>query len=150
MPGRIYTLVADAVSETTAQSLIRATSPSDAVCEILKVMVTQETLTASEMLAIQIHRASTAGTGAAITARQNQEGDSAFGGTAIGTITADPTAGFILHRAGWNVLAPFEWHPTPEEEKYVSPSQIIVVHLDVAPSVAALFTTEITLGEIGG
>ncbi len=150
MPGRIYTVVADAVSETTAQSLIRLTAPTDAVLEILKVTVTQETLVASEQLAIQIHRGGSAGTGAAVTARQNEEGDPAFGGTAIGTITADPTIGNVLHRAAWNVLAPFEWHPTPEERKFVSPSGVIVVHLDIAPSGATLFTTEIAFAEIGG
>ena len=149
MPGRGYTVTADAVSETTAQSLIRLTAPATAILIIDKVTVSQQTVIVSEMLAIQMHIASTAGTGAAITARPVEAGSTAFGGTALGTITADPTEGNIYHREPWNILAPFVWHPTPEERIVVEPSAIFVVHLDIAPAAATLFTTVIAFREIG-
>ena len=151
MAGRSYTLVADAVAETTAQDLMRITAPADATVIIDKVTVTQETQTSSEALAVQLQRSSTAGTGSAITAEQLEEGDAAFGGTAIGTITADTTIdGAPIVREAWNVLAPFVWHPTPEERIAVSPSGIFVVRLDVAPGASMTITTTVAFRELGG
>lgn len=148
--GRMYTVVADAVSETTAQDLIRISAPADASVIVHKVVVSQESLTDSEALAVQLQRSSTDGTGSSLTPEQTASGDPAFGGTAIGTITADTTLSDLMYREAWNVLAPFVWHPTPEERVTVSPSARFVVRLDVAPSGATLLTTTVYLEEVGG
>lgn len=148
--GRAYTVTADAVSETTAQDLVRVTAPATAIVVIDKVTVTQESQTSSEALAVQLQRSSTAGTGAAIVPEEMELGGGVFGGTALGTITADTTIdGLPLVREGWNVLAPFVWHPTPEERIVISPSGIFVVRLDVAPGAAMLLSTVVSFREIG-
>lgn len=149
MLGFAYSITADAVSTSAADDLLRITAPSDASIIIERVVVTQETQTSSEALAVQLMRASTAGGGTAVTAKALVIGAPAAGTTGIGTITTDTTPGDILVREGWNVLAPFDWHPVPENRIVVKASGIFAVRLDVAPASAMTITSTIYFREIG-
>lgn len=151
MLGIPFTVQTDQVAETTAQSLIRLSAPSTAVLAIVKAWVGQDNVDAlNEPLGIQIHEASTDGTGSSITARAIGGHNQTFGGTAIGSITLDPTEGNILVREAFNAAAGWVWTPFDESDcLVVAPSQRIVLHLDTAPSVSMNFSAGFTFYEIG-
>lgn len=149
MLGRGYTVTMDAVAVTAAQDLIEIVAPSDGVCIIDRVEVSQETQTSSEALAIQLHRSSASGTGTSATPRPIQAGDAAFGGTAEVDHSADTTPSVVLLRSGWNVLAPYIWHPTPEERIIVPPSGVFVVRLESAPGASMTMSAVVSFREIG-
>ncbi len=148
--GRMYTVTMDAAAVTAAKDLMRISAPSDAVVILHEVKVTQDESESSEQLPIQIHRASTDGTGTAATARPLQEGDAAFGGAAVVNLTADATAGDIVWRESQNVLNGWHWLPTPEGRPVISPSGRMVIRLDAAPGASTKFTAVALVEEIGG
>ena len=152
MLGRPYTVIMDAVSVSAAADLIRLSAPADAIVAITKAWVGQEsTDDLNEVNAVQLQRASTDGTGTAATARQMSDGDPAFGGTAVVNLTAATTAGNILVRENFNFAAGWVWTPYDLSEAIiVSPSQRIVLRLDVAPSAAMTLTAGLQFHEIGG
>ena len=151
MLGTAYTVLGEA-SETTAQSLIRLTAPADAVLVITKAWIGIDDVDdLNEPMSAQIHIASTAGTGAAVTPRPMNVGVTGLGATAIESITADPTAGNILVKEPFNAAAGWVWTPFDESEALVvSPSDIIVLHLATAPSAAMNIISGMTFYEIGG
>lgn len=136
--GRKYSVLMDAISVTTAQDLVRITGPADAVLIIHEVLVTQESTETSDQSAVQVMRASTAGTGSAYTAKLLEGGDAAFGGTAVTNLTAPTTPGDILWRLGGDVRAGWHYLPTPEARIIVPPSGIAVVRIDVDITAANL------------
>jgi len=152
MQGRAYTATLDAAGTTAAFDLIEILAPSDGVVVIDKVSVSQETATASAAGAVQIHfSTSTGSTGAAITATPVDAGDAAFGGTVTGLTTgAASTEAAIIYREGWNVLAPWIWHPTPEERAVVTPSEGVTVRLDTYPGSTMAVSAVVSFREIGG
>lgn len=152
MIGRPYTVVMDAASISAAKDLIRLSAPADSALLITKAWVGQESLDdLNEVNAVQIQRASTDGTGTSATPRPMSEGDAAFGGTAVVNLTANTTAGNILVRENLNMAAGWVWTPFDLSEAIiVSPSQRIVLRLDVAPSAAQTLTAGFNLVEIGG
>jgi hypothetical protein len=151
MLGIPFTVQTDQVAETTVQSLIRLSAPSTAVIAVVKAWVAQDSVdNLNEVLGVQIHEASTDGTGASVTARAIGGHNGTFGGTAIGTITADPTAGNILVREGFNAAAGWVWTPFDESDALViAPSGRLVLHLDTAPSESMNFSAGFTFYEIG-
>ena len=148
--GLGYTVTVDAVAQTGANDIIVITAATDVALIIDKIVLTQETQTSSEALAVQAHRASAAGAGTAITPKAIQSGYPAAGSTAHDAATTDSTATDILVREGWNVLAPFVWHPTPEERMVISPGLFWAVRLDVAPAASMTFSCVVSFREIGG
>lgn len=152
MLGRGYTASLDAVAFTAAGGLLSIAAPADSAVVIDKVVVSQETQTSSEALAILLSRASAGGTGASTpTPAPLQVGDSAFGGTVnAGVFSVQPTLTTVLEREGWNVLAPYIWHPTPEERIVLSPSGIFVVNLENAPGASMTISAVVSFREIGG
>ncbi len=149
MLGIPYTVIGEA-SETTVQTLIRLTAPSDAVLAIVKAWVGQDSVDdLNEVSSVQIHRASTAGTGASQTPLPLQ-GVVATGATAIDVITSNPSAGDILVKEPFNLAAQWVWTAADENDTIiVPPSGIIVLHLAVAPSAAMNVVSGITFYEIG-
>jgi len=95
----------------------------------------------------------TTGTGTATTPRPLQSGDAAYGGTVETNSTIEPTydANGILVEEGFNVLSGLTWTPANDDEVLVlSPSALLGVNLDVAPSASMNFSYGATLREIGG
>ena len=151
MQGRAYTATLDAQATTQAFDLIEILAPSDGVVVVDKVSVSQETATASAAGAVQIHYStSTGSTGASITATPVDQGDAAFGGTVTGATTSASTEAAIIYREAWNVLAPWIWHPTPEERAVVTPGEGIVVRLDTYPASTMSVSAVVSFREIGG
>jgi hypothetical protein len=146
--GRVYSVLMDAISVTSAQDLVRISAPSDAIVVVHEVLVTNEDVTTSDQGAIQIQRASTDGTGSAYTAKLLEGSDAAFGGSAVVNLTAATTAGDILWRAGGDVRAGWHYLPTPEARIVVPPSGRVVVRSDVAITAATL-TCVVIIEEIG-
>lgn len=145
--GRIYSVLMDAISVSAAKDLIRLSAPSDGSLLIHQVIVTQEGSETSDQVAIQLQRSSTDGTGTSYTAKKFCEEDPAFGGSAVTNLTADTTAGDILHREGMNMLAGFNWLPTPEMRPLIPASGRFVVRLDVAPAAATTMTAVVIFEE---
>ena len=81
------------------------------------------------------------------------EGDPAFGGTVRSNIlTAETfaTETTMLLHLSQNVLAGWDYLPTPETRIDISPGLMVVVKLDAAPTAALAFSGQIIFEEIGG
>lgn len=131
--GRMYSLIMEAISITTAKDLISYTVPADVGFVLHEVNITNEDSETSDTGAIVIRRATgSAGIGTAATPRALSDGNTiAAGGTALTNLTTDETAGDLLARRGWNVLTPFKYLPTPPCQIDVSGQGIIVVRSHV-------------------
>jgi len=105
------------------------------------------------VLGSTFQRISATGTGTATTPRPLQSGDAAYGGTVETNSTIEPTydANGILVEEAFNVAVGLVWTPGNDDEVMViSPSALLGVNLDVAPSVSMNFSYGCTLREIGG
>lgn len=149
--GRMYSAVSEATGLTAAKDLIRISAPSDAILRVHEVVVTQDASETSEQLPLEIFRASTDGTGTSITPEALETGDAAFGGTAVGNLTADTTkSGTSLWRQANDVRAGWHYLPTPDDQIVVPPSGRIVVRLDPGSSFTSVnLSTTVTFEEIG-
>lgn len=152
MIGRLYTVAIGAQAQTTAKTLMEVAGASDSVTLLERAYIGQSSFDTSENLAAKIEDITTTGTGTATTPRPLQEGDSAFGGTVETNSTSEPTySGTVYHEVGFNVLSGFLWTPANDDEVIVvSPSQLVGIMLDVAPSASMNFHYGCTLREIGG
>lgn len=152
MIGRLYTVAIGGQAQTAAVTLMEIASAADSVTLVERVYVKQSSFDTSENLAVKIEDITTSGTGTATTPRPFQEGDAAFGGVVETNATIEPTySGTVFLEDGFNVLSGFLWTPASDDEVFVvSPSQLIGVMLDVAPSGSMNFHYGCTLREIGG
>lgn len=148
--GRIYTALMPGVSISAAKDLMRLSASSGQILVIHQCDVTQQQSETDEQLEIILQRASADGTGTTTTIVPHMEGDPTFGGTCVHDLTADTTAGAILHREGWNIKSGFFWLPPPELRVVVAPSARFVVRLNVAPAAAITVNARIVFEVIGG
>ena len=148
--GRMYSIVMDAQSISTAKDLISVTAAADKALVLHELNVTQESTETSDTGVVQIHRASgTAGVGASVVPRPLDAGDAAMSnGAFLTNLTTDETPGNILLRRAFNVLTGFHWLPTPESRIVVPGQGIVVVRSDIAIS-AATVTAELIVEELG-
>jgi hypothetical protein len=140
-------------AQTAAKTLIEVAAPADSVVFVERLYITQTSFDTSENLGTTIQRISTTGTGTATVPRPLQSGDAAFGGTVETNCTIEPTydANGVLYESGFNVLSGFLWTPANDDEVFVvSPSLLIGINLDVAPSASMNFSYGASLREIGG
>lgn len=147
--GRFYVVTMDAVSINAAKDLIRITAPSDSILLIHEVTVQQDESETSEQAAVQLHRASTDGTGTSYTAEPLDASDTAFAGTAIVNLTADTTPSALLRRESFNWLNGYQYLPTPETRIVIPPSGRFVVRLENNPSATLTVTANVVFEEIG-
>jgi hypothetical protein len=153
MIGRLYTVGIGAEAQTPAKTLIEVAAPADAVVLLERAYISQSSFDTSENLAARIQRVTTTGTGTSFTARPVQVGDAAFGGSVETNSTIEPTytASTELVEQGFNVLSGWLWTPANDDEVIcLSPSALIGIALDVAPSASMNFHYGCTLREIGG
>ncbi len=147
--GRVYSLMMEAVSVSTAISLVEFTAPSDAIVVLLEAWITQEASVTSAAAVAQILRKTAAGTGTGTpTAKLLSPSDAAFGGTVRVQMTGEGTAGDSLIREGFNVLNGWYHRPVPEGRIIVAPSGILAVKFAVAPA-AITVTAGMIFEEIG-
>lgn len=150
MSGMSYVAQSEA-AQTAANDLLQLAAPADAVVRIDKIEVSQNTQTSSETLGVAVrHTVTTAGTGGAITPSRNQAGFAAAGSTVLSNSTSNAVGGTVFVRGGWNVLAPWVWHPTPDERLYISPSGTFLVVLEDAPGASMDVTVVVAFTELGG
>lgn len=152
MIGRLYSVAIGGEAHTAADTLIEIAAPADAVVLLERAYIGQSSFDTSENLACKIQDVATTGTGTTSTARPLQTGDAAFGGTVKTNLTVEPTYGTAVHlEQGFNVLSGFLWTPANDDEVItVSPSALVGIMLDVAPSASMNFHYGCTVREIGG
>lgn len=152
MIGRLYTIAIGAQAQTAAKTLIEVPAPADSVVILERAYISQSSFDTSENLAAKVEDITTTGTGTGTTPRPNQEGDAAFGATPETNSTIEPTySGTVFIEQGFNVLSGWLWTPANDDEVIaVSPSQLIGIMLDVAPSGSMNFHYGCTIREIGG
>jgi len=147
---RVYTVRMAPTAVTAAKTLIRVSANGTSALVLLRAWITQETKVTSEQLRALIQRASTTGTGTAVTPQPHEVGDSAFSGSAAVNLTAEPTlTGSPFNNENFNILNGFIYVPMPEERVIVPPSGIIVLRSDIAPLASMTMTAGMTFGAIG-
>ena len=153
MIGRMYGVGIASQAQTAAKTLIEVAAPADSVVFIERVYITQTSFDTSENLGSTFQRITASGTGTATTPRPLQAGDAAYGGTVETNATIEPTydANGVIAELGFNVLSGLLWTPANDDEVIVlSPSALVGVNLDVAPSASMNFSYGCTIREIGG
>jgi len=155
--GRFYTASFSAVTVSALQDVFEVNAPADAVVIIHKIVLGQSSDygdSAAEGLEVILSKATgTAGSGGStITARPHQLGSAAFGGTVERNNTTQAGTTIEIHADTFNIQAGWYYSPDPEkdEEIVLSPSEVFVVELPVAPTDAITMSGSITLEEIGG
>lgn len=152
MIGRMYTVAIGSQAQTAAKTLIEVASASSSVTLIERIRIGQTSFDTSENLGVLVQRITTTGTGTATIPEPKQVGDT-FGGTVETNASIEPTytAGTEIIEDGFNVLSGFLWTPANDDEVIViSPSALVGIKLDVAPSASMDFSYMCTLREIGG
>lgn len=153
MIGRMYGVAIASQAQAAAKTLIEIAAPADSVVFVERLYIKQTSFDTSENLGTTVQRITTTGTGTATTPRPFQAGDAAYGGTVETNSTIEPTydANGVLYEDGFNVLSGFLWTPANDDEVFVlSPSALIGMNLDVAPSASMNFSYGATIREIGG
>jgi hypothetical protein len=153
MIGRMYGVSIASQAQTAAKTLMEVASAADSVTFVERFYIKQTSFDTSENLGSTVQRITTTGTGTATTPVPFQLGDAAFGGVVETNSTIEPTytASTMLIEEGFNVLSGLLWTPANDDEVLViSPSALLGVNLDVAPSGSMNFSYGCTLREIGG
>lgn len=153
MIGRLYTVAVGSQAQAAAKTLIEVASAADSVTLIERLYIKQTSFDTSENVGTKTQRITTTGTGTAFTPRPVQKGDAAFGGTVKTNLTVEPTytADEELIEDGFNVLSGWLWTPANDDEVIaISPSALVGMSLDVAPSASMNLSYGCTLREIGG
>jgi len=155
MIGRMYAASIAAQAQTAAKTLLELASAADGVTILERAYIGQSTFDTSENLSAKIQRITTTGTGTTSTSvvAPLQVGDAAFGGVLETNSTIEPTytASTAVYNQGFNVLSGFLWTPANDDEVFVlSPSALIGVMLNTAPSASMSFDYGFTCREIGG
>jgi hypothetical protein len=153
MIGRMYALNIASQAQTAAKTLMEIAAAADSVVFVERIYIKQTSFDTSENLGSTVQRITTTGTGTASTPVPLQVGDAAYGGAPETNCTIEPTytASTMLLEEGFNVLSGLLWTPANDDEVIVlSPSALVGVNLDVAPSGSMNFSYGCTLREIGG
>lgn len=149
--GRMYAATFEDVAVSAVQDLFELNAPSDATVTLHFIVIGQESDVDSEMLSVTIERATNGGSGGSSpTARPLEVGSPAFGGTVEANNTTQATGLTQLHSDAFNVLAGWQYRPTPEERIVLSPSGRIVLTLNDAPGDALTMSGTIIFEEVGG
>lgn len=145
-----YVARQDAVSVSTAVSLIEITAPSTAICEITRMKISQSGTATGTALRVQALRKSAAGTGTSFTPVPTAAGMPAAGSTARHTITSEGTASTIEYDEGFNNLAGWEWVAFDELSRIiVPPSGIFAIKFAAVPGSAQTVSALIEFIEKG-
>jgi len=153
MIGRLYSIAETEASVSTAHTFVEIASAADSVTLLERAWMGQSSFDTSENLEAKIMRIGVTGTGTALVPEPFQVGDAAFGGVCEVKATIEPTYTAVseLVIQGFNVLSGWLWTPANDDEVIVvSPSALVGIKLDVAPSGAMNFSFGCTFREIGG
>ena len=155
--GRMYTATFSAVAVTAVQDLFEVVAPADAAVVLYAVYLSQSSDVgdaAEEMLQVAIKSgATTSGSGGtAPTPPPLSLGNPAFGGTVEVNNTTVASAGTIVthHKESFNSRAGWQYIPTPEMRKVLSPSARMTVELLTTPADSLTMDGTIYFEEVGG
>ena len=133
--GRIFQARTPAagIAVTTQNDIIQMRNGTGETAEILAIQIfqTTETAIANAMNGLRLNRGAGGATGGTMTVRKMFVGDAASGmtvvsapGTSVGTLDLDELA-------GWNVLQPFVWLPTPDFQIFLAASDHFGISLEI-------------------
>ncbi len=150
----MYSAVSPPIVMSAVEDIIELLAPSDAVCIIHEVRITQELLlgdASEEQLHVRLNMGANAGSGTpvAITARPHQEGSAAFGGTVEQNPT-QATSNTVIVEEFFNLRVGWLWLPPPEGRIVVSPSRLFQVELASAPDGDTTISCNLIFEELGG
>lgn len=154
MIGNLYTIAVGAQAQTASKTLLEVAASSATICILERAYISQNSFDTSENLGCKIQKITTTGTGTTSTADMvpTETGTSAFAGVTKSNMTIEPTytANKVHLQQGFNVLSGFLWTPANDDEVFtVSPSGLIGIMLDVAPSASMNFSYGCTVRQIG-
>jgi len=143
--GRMYTLVQEIASFSTAGDIIQIVNASSKVTQIHSVSITQSSSEVDDSTRLAISKFATAGSGGASrTPNKQQAGDSAYAGTVLeaNSVAASSTETPIWGE-GISLLAGFQKIWTPGPMPVLAPSEIFVVKtLDTISAVDLVYALE--------
>ncbi len=150
--GRVYTAFFESVAVTAAVDFFELAAPSTGMMRILSCRIGQNTEEAdaqAEMLAINITRYATSGSGGGtVTATPHQVGHAASGDSTVETNnTSQGGTPTVVIADAWNVQIGWLYQPTPEEMIWVPPSGIIAIESPDTPSDSITFSGSLTYEE---
>ena len=152
--GLMYSAVFEEVAVTAVQDLFEIVAASDAVVIIHGIWLSQSSDAGdseSEQLNVLIHRGSTSGSGGSTpTPRPLEVGFPAAGSTVEANNTTQSTEGNQIFADSFNVMAGWQWIPTPEMRPVLSPSGRLIVELQTAPADSLTMSGTLIFEEIGG
>ena len=155
--GRMYSVQFNGVAVTVQQDFFEVVAPADSLVVLHVIYIPQITEVADaeeEMLVLLIKSGqTTSGSGgSAPTAVPLALGDAAFGGTTEVNNTTKATAGTIVthHAEAFNVRAGWQYIPTPEMRKVLSPSARMTLELATTPADSITMDGTLYFEEIGG
>lgn len=151
--SRIYSAVFEEVAVTVVQDLFEIVAPADGIVVVHGIWVSQSSDAgdvASEQVNILIHRGSTSGSGGStLTPSPLDFGDPAFGGVVEANNTTQATEGTQLFSDSFNVMAGWQFLPTPEMRLVIPPSGRLIVELQTAPADSLTMSGTVVFEEIG-
>jgi hypothetical protein len=155
-----YSVSFNAVAVTAAQDLLSLASASTTVCEILGIVLSQNTEVGDaqdEDLNIRLVKgvgATVGSGGSSQTPAKLETGAAAAAFTARKNDTTIMVAGggslLTLHTDSWNVRTQWVFEPTPERRIFLSPSERFTVELVSAPADSVTMNGTIYVGQYGG
>lgn len=155
-----YSVGFNAVAVTAAQDLLSLASASTTVCEILGIVLSQNTEfgdAQDEDLQLRLVKgigATVGSGGSSQTPAKLETGSAAAAFTARKNDTTIMTAGggslLTIHPDSWSVRAPWIFEPTPERRIFLSPSERFTVELVAAPADSITMNAVIYVGQYGG
>jgi len=153
--SRVYTVSVLEVAVTVLQDFFEVNCPADAVLRILSCRIGQRSDVgdaAAEMLPVVISKATgTAGSGGSTpTAALHGTGTVAFGGTVEANNTTQAGTTTQILADTFNIRAGWLYQPTELEMIWMSPSEVLVVELPVAPNDELTMSGSLTFEVFGG
>lgn len=155
--GRMYTVEFADVAVTAAQDLFEVVAAADSIVALHAIYINQNSDVgdaAEEMLTVKIQSGqTTSGSGGtAPTAVPLALGDAAFGGTVEVNNTTEASAGTIVdhHSDTFNIRTGWQYIPTPEMRKVLSPSGRMTITLITVPADSLTMSGTVYIEEIGG
>ena len=153
--GRVYTVSVLEVAVLLLQDFFEVNCPANSVIRILSCRIGQRSDVgdaAAEMLPVVISKATgSAGSGGSIpTARPHATGTPVFGGSVEANNTTQAGSTTEILADTFNIRAGWLYQPGEREMIWMSPSEVLVVELPVAPADELTMSGSLTFEVFGG
>lgn len=153
MPRRIYTL-SGTVAASSAKILVQVRAGVSNAFEVIRATVVAVNATSSDQARVQLVRLTASATVTPVSPRRLNSNDAtcsspgATNGNGINASTSG-TEGDVLISEGFNVLAPWVWIPSCDEEKIILPPfGHLALKLDKATSGSLSYAAQVYFAEL--